>query len=321
MMPEERKIGREESFMSEHMGIEQQSKMKDTDLKGLQKTIKPASKERIFEDVRIRHKDNRPIQLQEHRSKHASTDKNTTYQGVIQAYSIGWAERTQTIDDIILDRPSITVLNERVLFPGWKMSSSHTTAFVVMKRDLELRLKGKTFNRALYEIQQLTFAIWNMPGYKVMPDEEKANIDSKIREIEKGIDQFLQGVSLDAPTGLTEINRNIIINGYAEKYFICRNSIYYTFHVYGNGGGSNNEAGNIWGLETSSSFDEALSYAVALLDKNYEGNEEDWINIVQQHFLSIASFFFGQGNSAGALEFIALTKDTSRMLESISQYE
>lgn len=237
--------GREESFMSEYMGMEQKYQMKDTDLKGLQKTIKPASKAHIFEDVRICHKYNRPIQLQEHRSKNASTDKNTTYQGVIQAYSIEWAERTQTIDNIILDRPSIAVLNERVLFPDWEMSSSHTTAFVVMKRNLELRLKGKTFNQALYEIQQLTFDIWNMPGYKVMPDEEKANIDSQIREIEEGIDQLLQGKSLQAPTGLTEINRNIIINGYAEKYFICRNSIYYTFHVYGNGGGSNNEAGNM----------------------------------------------------------------------------
>lgn len=146
-------------------------------------------------------------------------------------------------------------------------------------------MKGKTFYQALYEIQQLAFAIRNMPGYEVMGGTEKANIDSKIQEIRDGTDQFLQNVSLYAPTGLTEINRNMLIKGYAEEYFICRNSIYYTFHVYGNGGGAANEAGNMQGLEGAESFGEALVYAVALLDKKFTGYQLDFINIAQQHFL------------------------------------
>lgn len=107
----------------------------------------------------------------------------------------------------------------------------------------------------------------------------------------------------------------MLIKGYAEEYFICRNSIYYTFHVYGNGGGAANEAGNMQGLEGAQSFDEALVYAVALLDKKFTGYQLDFINIARQHFLSIASFFFGQGNIQGGSEFTNLAKDERKMLE------
>lgn len=191
--------------MSEYVGLRQRLKAQNVDLRGLQKTIQPASKESFLGDVRIRYKDKEPIQLQEDSSDCGLTSENTVYPEVIQAYSIKWNEGTQTIDDITLDRPPISVLNERVLFPNWEMSSSHTTAFVLMKRDLELRLKGKTFYQALYEIQKLAFDIRNMPGYNVMREAEKANIDSKIQEIRDGTDQFLQNVLLYAPTGLTEM--------------------------------------------------------------------------------------------------------------------
>ena len=301
--------------MSEYEILGQQSKKKSMVSKGLQKTINVVPKESILEDVRISYKDKERIQLQEDSSKHDSIPENTNYPEVIQAYSIEWNENTQTIDDIILDRPPISILNERVLFPDWVMSSSHTTAFVVIKPDLEVRLKGKTFNQALYEIQQMTYAIRNMPGYGIMEDDSKEKVESKIQEICNGIDQLLEGASLDAPTGLTKINRNILIRGYAEDYFVCRNSIYYTFHVDGNGGGAANEAGNMQGLENTSSLDEALVYAVNLLDKNYSGDQSDFINIARQHFLSIASFFWGQGNPEAGLAFSNLARDKQRMLE------
>lgn len=299
--------------MSEYEILGQQSKKKSGISKGLQKTINVVPKESILEDVRISYKDKERIQLQEDSSKHDSIPENTDYPEVIQAYSIEWNENTQTIDDIILDRPPISILNERVLFPDWVMSSSHTTAFVVIKRDLEVRLKGKTFNRALYEIQQMTYGIRNMPGYEIMEDGPKAGVESKIQEICNGIDQLLQGASLDEPTSLLAINRNILIKGYAEDYFLCRNSIYYTFHVGGNGGGAANEAGNMQGLENARSLDEALVYAVNLLDKKYTGSQSDFINIARQHFLSIASFFWGKGNPEAGLEFSNIAGDEQRM--------
>lgn len=301
--------------MSEYEILGQQSKKESVVSKGLQKTINVVPKESILEDVRISYKDKERIQLQEDSLKHDSIPENTHYPEVIQAYSIEWNKNTQTIDDIILDRPPISILNERVLFPDWVMSSSHTTAFVVIKRDLEVRLKGKTFNQALYEIQQMTYAIQNMPGYEIMEDGPKAEVESKIQEICNGIDQLLEGVSLNAPSSLLEINRNILIRGYAEDYFVCRNSIYYTFHVDGNGGGAANEAGNMQGLENASSLDEALVYAVNLLDKKYTGNQSDFINIARQHFLSIASFFWGKGNSEAGLEFSNIAGDEQRMFE------
>lgn len=283
------------------------------------KTVRPVHPYiREHMDVRqLKIGNQKSIQLQERSINKDLTFKNIVYPEVIQAYFIEWDEGAQTINNITLDRPPNSALNATALFPGWEMSSSHTTAFVVIRRDLELRLKGKTFNDALHEIKQLTRDIRKMPGYEVMPDKEKIQVELKIYEISNGIEQVLRGTQRNAPTSLIKINRNVLIKGYAEEYFICRNSIYYTFHVAENGGGAANEAGNMRGLESAVSYEEAREYAIALLDKNYIGGKRDFINIARQHFLSIASFFEGQGKLQMGRKFINLAKSEEEMLKAL----
>lgn len=300
--------------MSEYVKEAQQLKAKNTDARKLQKVIQSRTHRNILRDIRIRYKGKEPLQLQKHNENFELTSKNIDYPAVIQAYSIEWGERMQIINSIELDRPPISVLNAKVLFPKWDMSSSHTTPFVVIKRILELRLQGKTFYQALSEIKQLTCDIRSLPGYKVMPDDEKANIDSKISEICGGIKQLLDDVQPDVLNGLNAINRNMLITGYAEAYFICRNSIYYTFHVAGNGGGADGEAEKIRNLECAANFDDALGCAVNLLDKNYCGNKEDFLNIARQHFLSIASLFDAMGNRGIGNKFKVLANKDEEML-------
>ncbi len=276
------------------------------------------------------------------------TPTDSSQPRIVQAFSAQWDG--EIIQNIQLDRPPISELNERVLFPNWPLSSSHTTAFVVIRRELELRLRGKSFYQALYEIQQMTLNIRNLPGYRDMPTEpnpdpnydhsdDKPRVDQQINEIVNGINELLAGVNVaTAPAPFSQTNRDIIIEGYAKRYFICRNSIYYTFHLYGNGGGANHEANSIASLESvldvaddadlrnNTTLNQACEYAVALLDNKHvddenDENYEDMTPIAQQHFLSIASFFQAQGKNRLSNIFSQVAQDPELMEEIIEKYD
>lgn len=261
---------------------------------------------------------------------------------IVQAFSAQWDG--EVIQNIQFDRPPISELNERELFPNWvsQLSSSHTTAFVVIRRELELRLLGKSFYQALDVIRQMTLNIQNLPGYLNMPIgpnpdpnptvnhfDDKPRVDQQIYDIVNGINELA-----NAPAPFSQTNRNIIIEGYAKRYFICRNSIYYTFHLYGNGGGANHEAKSIASLESvpdvaadadlreDATLKQAYQHAVSLLDTNYveEVLDEYKTVVAQQHFLSIASFFQAQGKNILSNIFFQITQYPDLMKEIIETY-
>jgi len=280
-----------------------------------------------------------------------STPTDSSQSRIVQAFSAQWNddEDGEVIQNIQFDRPPISVLNERVLFPNWLMSSSHTTAFVVIRRELELRLCGKTYYQALREIQQMTLNIRTLPGYIDMPtapnpdlefdhSDDRPRVDKQINDIVQGIQELLTGVNVDTDSApFQQISRNMMIKGYAEAYFICRNSIYYSFHTYGNGGGANDEADSIASLENvpdvaagadlreDPTLKQAYMYAIALLDINHIDEEddeayEDMTPILKQHFLSIASFFASQGKNGLKNKFMQVAQDSDLMTEIMEVY-
>lgn len=303
--------------MSEYMSVRRKSEKNRMGSEEFPKSMGAVSMGNDREDVRTHYRPEGKIPSQKADFNQSAASESADYTEVIQAYSIEWDEGDQTIDNITLDRPPISELNPGKLFPGWSMSPSHTTAFVVFKRDLESRLQGKTFHQALGAIRELTLAIKDLPGYEDMDGTERESVDRKIDEICAGIDQLNQNAPQDGRTDLVTINRDILISGFAEKYFFCRNSIYNTYHVAGNGGGASNEAGNIESLLEAGDEDTALEFAVALLDKNFEGTKEYFIRIAQQHFLSIASLFEGRGEDEKAAVFRGYAGNEEEMLRVI----
>ena len=208
---------------------------------------------------------------------------------VIQAFSIEWAKSTppgnETIETVVLDRPS-NLLSETALSRAG-LSTSHTTAFVVIRRNLELRLVGKTYGNALLEIQQLTNEITGLPGYQDLDD--KVAVDNKIGEINAGILELSTSPALS-----TKINRDILISGYASKYFLCRDLIKYTYNLAEYGGGAANEGGLIMHLAEAKNFNEAWGISERLLDlKDYDDDNLYESRARQQHYLAMASFFDG----------------------------
>lgn len=191
----------------------------------------------------------------------------------IQLFSINWTADNK-IEDLKLDRPEI---NGTTIFREVEgITNNHVTAFVVMRYEIEKKLKNCTYEDALRELTKLTQGLYDYPGYedlKEIGEERKEDITKQIEELKSDLQQSIQ-----SPTQIkAEHNNNI--EGYSRRYLILRNNLYYTFHMhdFGHSTGGGELKGHDMMVNESLNSSEQIIYAILKLF-DYRGFDDNDID-------------------------------------------